>query len=907
MPGRGFSKSDILQVHWVYSKFNLVPCVTLFRILTDLLPESDSIPGKQPHVPETNSMPQSQTPEFDYFISYADDDRAWAEGVLTDALRAAHFKCITHADFEAGKPLLQAFEDAVVSSRKVILVLSPAYLADQSARFSDLLAQHYGIELTTWPVVPLIYKQVEDLPLRLRMLNPVDATREQDWEAVIKGLTGQISPPRREIPGAPYPGLRAFSKLDQALFFGRETEIQDMLRLLRAYPFLALIGSSGSGKSSLMYAGLLPALKESQAFGSGDWLMRELRPGADPLPALATVLAGDPLAPSETIPGLLRQHNAERLLVMVDQFEELFTVTNENALAFQNALLGLIKQDKVWVVITARADFYPSLMSSLLWSEIRTNRYELLPLTESALAEAIRKPAERVGVYIESALVERLVGDAREEPGVLPFVQETMILLWDKVVRRFLPLSAYEALVLPRSAYDKYEPEGTTGLDAAIAIHAKGVLGRLNPEQQDAARRIFLRLVSFGDGRPDTRRQQPRSALQLNYDPQLIDSTIAYLANEKARLLTISGQEGDPDPKIDISHEALITAPSAIRIWIEDGRVDELLRRNLQEAAAEWLNAKRDGSYLYESARLQQARDWSAHYHEDISPEIQSFLDASVQSDNRRKMQRRSFILLTGLFALFGLASAFYFARLEGLKQAARGPMVYFPKGLAVLGYGQTRVERELDAFYLEKYEVTNGQYELCVDAARCTPANRPYEEGKTEPGPNLPVTWVTAYQAATFCDWIGRRLPTVTEWERAARGVEGRTWPWREDSPIDPRPRVHIFLSDWLEAKALTGPVAVNDPAYELGVTPDGIWHVLGNVAEWTATFGSLSTCPDPYAEACQIWDGKSTEVQALTVVGLGWSDDLSSDQMDRVSEYYYASLVSDDQAIGFRCADSP
>ncbi len=852
-------------------------------------------------------MPRSQTIAFDFFISYANDDRAWAEGVLTDALRAAGFKCITHADFEAGKPLLQAFEDAVLSSSKVVIVISPAYMADQFAGFSDLMAQQYGTELNTWPVLPLIYKPVEDLPLRLRMLNPIDATRPQDWDAVIQGLTRPISPPPREIPAAPYPGLRAFSNLDHLPFFGRETETQDLLRLLRAHPFLALIGSSGSGKSSLVYAGLLPALKESRAFGPGDWLVRDLRPGMDPLGALRTALAGDPLRPLETVPALLgTESNPERLLLVVDQFEELFAVTKENAALFQNALLGLLKQEGVWVVITARADFYPSLMSSPLWPEIRENRYEVLPLGEAALAEAIRKPAEKVGVYVEAALVERLVGDAREEPGVLPFVQETMILLWDKVVRRFLPLSAYEALILPRSAYDKHEPHGTTGLDAAIAIHAKGVLSKLTVEQQDIARRVFLRLVNFGDGRPDTRRQQPRSALQLNYDPRLVDTTIAYLASDKSRLLTVTGQEGDADSKIDISHESLITAPSAIRTWIEEGRVDELLRRDLQEDAEEWLATKRDASYLYESARLQQAQDWSARYHEDIGPEIQSFLEASARSDKKRMLQRRSFLLLIGLFALFGLASAAYFVRLEALKQAARGPMVSFPQGPAVLGYGATRVKRTLAAFSLEKYEVTNRQYGLCVDAKRCTPPNMPYYEGSKDPGADLPVTWVTAYQAATFCDWIGRRLPTAAEWERAVRGTEGRTWPWGEESPLDPKPRVRIFLPEWPEAVPPDGPVTGNDPDFAGGATPDGIWHLLGNVAEWTSTFAIGTTCPDPYSAECRIWDGRSTQVQALEVAGLGWTDDLSSKQQARVSEYFPSSPVQPGPSTGFRCADS-
>jgi hypothetical protein len=852
-------------------------------------------------------MPRSQTIAFDFFISYANDDREWAEGVLTDALRSAGFKCITHADFEAGKPLLQAFEDAVISSGKVVIVISPAYLADQFAGFSDLLAQHYGTELGTWPVLPLIYKPVEDLHLRIRMLNPIDATRPQDWDTVIQGLTGPVAPQRREIPGAPYPGLRAFSSLDHLLFFGRDTEIQDVLRLLRVHPFLALIGSSGSGKSSLVYAGLIPALQESRLFGSGRWLVRHLRPGPDPLGALRMALTGDPLQPSETVPALLRtEPNLEHLLLVVDQFEELFTTTQENAALFQNALPGLIRQEGVRVVITVRADFYPSLMSSVLWPEIREHRYEVLPLGETALAEAIRKPAEKVGVYIEAALVERLVGDAQAEPGVLPFVQETMILLWDKVVRRFLPLSAYEGLILPRSAYDKHAPHGTTGLDAAIAIHARGVLSGLTAEQRDIARRVFLRLVSFGDGRPDTRRQQPRSALQLNYDPQLVDTTIAYLANDRARLLTITGQEGEAYSKIDISHEALITAPSPIRTWIEEGRVDELVRRDLQEDAGEWLATKRDASYLYESARLQQAQEWSARYHKDIGPEIQSFLEASAGSDKKRRLQRRSFLLLIGLLALFGLASAAYFMRLETLKQAARGPMFSFPAGQAVLGYGETRIERPLAAFSLEKYEVTNRQYNLCVEAKRCTPPNMPYYEDSKEPGPELPVTWVTAYQASTFCDWIGRRLPTAAEWERAVRGTEGRTWPWGEESPVDPKPRLWIFLPEWPAALPPEGPVTVADPDFAEGATPDGIWHLLGNVAEWTSTFATDTACPDPYSAECQIWDGRSTRVQALEVAGLGWTEDLSSEQQARVSEYFPASPVQPGPSTGFRCADS-
>jgi formylglycine-generating enzyme required for sulfatase activity len=481
-----------------------------------------------------------------------------------------------------------------------------------------------------------------------------------------------------------------------------------------------------------------------------------------------------------------------------------------------------------------------------------------------------------------------------------------MILLWDKIVRRFLPLSAYEALVLPRSAYDKGGHEETTGLEAAITLHADAVLSRLDENQQVIARRIFIRLVHFGEGRPDTRRQQPQSALQANDDPALFKSTLAYLADNKSRLLALTGAEAET-PKVDISHEALITAPSSIRAWIEEGRADELFRRDLKDDATKWQEAQGNTSFLYESTRLKQAETWAGRFHQEIDGKIQDFLKASDERDKRRRWQRRSFLVLLGLFALFGIGSAGYLIRQEMLKQAARGPMVSFTAGPALLGYGEKRTEVNVPAFRLDQFEVSNRQYELCVTADQCTPSNMPYDEGQEPPASDLPVTEVTAFQAATFCDWIGRRLPTAIEWERAVRGTNGRSWPWGEQSPIEPRPRVHILLSEAPETIGLEGPVAVDDPDFAGGVSLDGkVWNLLGNVREWTSSYASKATCPNPYREDCKIWDGRTVQVQALSIVGLGWADDLLSNEMERVSNFYYASPAIPDPETGFRCADS-
>ena len=247
------------------------------------------------------------------------------------------------------------------------------------------------------------------------------------------------------------------------------------------------------------------------------------------------------------------QPDTRRLLLVVDQFEELFTVAHTDAVAFQHALRHLAETPDAYVIVTARADFYPDLMVSPLWPEIQAHRVEVVPLDEEGLRQAIVRPAKAVGVFVEEALVERLVADAAGEPGVLPLVQETLVLLWERLERRFLPLRAYEALTLPRGTPGTSGGE-RTGLQVAMARRADAALAALTtPEQQAIARRIFLRLVQFGEGRADTRRQQTVAELSDGSDPALFEQTLNHLADR--RLLTTQRRrtdresEGGPGPR----------------------------------------------------------------------------------------------------------------------------------------------------------------------------------------------------------------------------------------------------------------------------------------------------------------------------------------------------------------------
>ena len=393
-------------------------------------------------------------------------------------------------------------------------------------------------------------------------------------------------------PDCPYPGMVPFTEKQADVFFGRDKEIADAIERLRQHPFLTVIGPSGSGKSSLVYAGVIPALRQSKRFGAGEWDVRILRPGAKPLTALAATLGI--IVETQNLASL----QTNRTLLFVDQFEETFTLAEAGqAQQFLDALNALISKPNLYILLTVRADFYPDLMACSLWQPIRANRLELTPLGDEELRAAILQPAAQVGVTIDGVLAERLVGDAAGESGALPLVQETLVLLWEKVERRHLALQAYSEMA-----------EGNrNGLQVAIDRRATTVYNNLPEDAQPIARRIFLRLVQFGEGRLDTRRQQTVDELRASGDdPALFDRTLARLTEN--RLLTTSGEEGS-GRRVDIAHETLIGGWALLRQWIGERRSAEQTRRRLEEKASEWIDSEKQGGLL-NAFDLQEAEAW---------------------------------------------------------------------------------------------------------------------------------------------------------------------------------------------------------------------------------------------------------------------------------------------------------
>jgi len=769
---------------------------------------------------------------YDIFVSYAKSDEAWVHGYLLDALQTSGIKHLTEEDFRPGVPKLSEYERAITQSRYTLLILTPAYTTDAFGEFVDFLANYHGRQQGNWPVLPLLLKAT-DLPLRLAHLVPVNAIDPTYWQVALDRIAGLLETaisPSGDTPQCPYPGMVPFTEKQADVFFGRDKEIADGVERLRQYPFLTVIGPSGSGKSSLVYAGVIPALRKSKRFGAGEWDVRILRPGTKPLTALADALSA---TPEQLASATFNQ----RTLLFIDQFEELFTLAEAaQAQGFLDALNVLIGKQNLYILLTVRADFYPDLMACSLWQPIRANRLELTPLGDEELRAAILQPAAQVGVTIDEVLAERLVGDAAGESGSLPLVQETLVLLWEKVERRHLALKAYTEMA-----------EGNrNGLQMAIDRRATVVYENLPDDAKPIARRIFLRLIQFGEGRADTRRQQTVDELRVSGDDQAIfDTTLDRLT--ESRLLTTSGEEGSTR-RVDIAHEALIGGWRMLREWAQDMRDREMVRRRLEATSRRFREAQ-GRSGLLDIGELREAEQlMSGPFAEalGVSEALRKLMESS--RDNLRKTRVREIgvpiLSVLALVLITMVALATYRGWLRGQAQKA-SPLVAMEVASVTFGSDDPDLNRlshpawssQLPAFQIEQFEVTNRLYCLCIRANHCTVESETTRSAIcAEEGAELPVTQITLAAAETYCQWLGRRLPLELEWEHAARGKENRIYPNGDNLPSS---------NDTNLASAGLRAVTMQP----VDVTKEGVYGMTGNVSVWTIS-PALAYSDEAYGE---------------------------------------------------------
>ncbi len=623
---------------------------------------------------------------FHVFLSHNSDDKPAVEELARRLKADGLDGWLDKWYLVPGQPWQQAIEQALADSGSVAVFVGPGGFGPwQNEEMRVALSKRVKDGDGKFRVIPVLLpggtrEELDRLPAFLLELTWVefresldDADAYHRLKSGILGLSPGLPPGQSVFEGkCPYRGLRAFQSEHAQFYFGREARIEWLLNELRPSKyrdntgtplvnrFIAIVGDSGSGKSSLARAGLVHALQQGKLEGSEDWPIIICRPGQNPLESLAVELCSHPkikssigdvgdliahMADDETRlhltirVALAGAPESRRVVLLIDQFEEVFTLNADNSTnsrssgffsdiekskgteayrdAFINNLIYAagITGGKAIVILTMRADFYGKCASYPRLAAVITEHQELVgPLTRTELREVIERPAQMVGLELQPGLTEMLLTEMESQPGALPLLQHCLRELWQRRDGHQLTIAAYNAI---------------GGLEGALEQQANAAFDAMSPTQQETCRRIFLRLTQPGEGTEDTKRR-----VHLN---QLGDSkAITPIINQLTEVRLITAEK---DSFVEVAHEALIRSWTKLRGWIESERESMRTQHRLTEAAAEWNTAGRDSGYLYQGARLAEAEEWSKIPESDLTREEREFLAASIEQRDREKRE----------------------------------------------------------------------------------------------------------------------------------------------------------------------------------------------------------------------------------------------------------------------------
>lgn len=442
------------------------------------------------------------------------------------------------------------------------------------------------------------------------------------WTTAAETLAADSPDRADDAPApAPYRGLLPFEPEDAAWFHGRDDLVRRLVDRVGRQPVVAVFGASGSGKSSLLRAGLIGATAGSEA-----WRVMLLTPGDRPLDALADVVAklsdrdvrltreelrDDPAAADVTIRAALPP--GARALLVVDQLEEIFTLCDdvEERERFVRTLVDVAvgPDRRTTVVLGVRADFLAHVTRLPRLLDALGDDGQLLvgPPSPAELRAMVVAPAERAGLIVDDDLVATVLAAAGTAPGALPLLSHALHETWRTRTGPRLTLAGYHA---------------AGGLATAIARTAERLHTELDGTERAALRRILLRLSALGDGTDDTRRPIARSELEGVADPAVVDRVLSRLADAR---LVVLGQD-----RVEMAHEALIRAWPRLHRWLGDDRADLRTHRRLTDAADTWQRLDRDPGALYRGAQLAAARAWADDHRHELNAVEAAFVDTSV-------------------------------------------------------------------------------------------------------------------------------------------------------------------------------------------------------------------------------------------------------------------------------------
>jgi WD40 repeat protein/uncharacterized caspase-like protein len=623
----------------------------------------------------------AQSPEGDAWLVLGDGVRIDRDWLRRSLRQARNTRQLIVLDCPRSEGLKDWIEELQMEGDRSQCIIAAAALAHDPDQFTQALLEtlqaadvQMGLPVAAW---------ISQLQLQLAGTSLAQATADVmplSWlsgtQGVIEVVPSQVgiqASQRTEtfdLGVCPYMGLRAFGVEQSQYFYGRQMLTEQLMDRLRHSSALAVVGASGSGKSSVLQAGLQAQLYHGKQIpGSEHWWIQVIRPGATPLKSLAQWLVNpgterERAYDAMQIEGLLyqgsdglvqwlRSRPEPTVVLMIDQFEELFTLAPESERQpFIDLLFESLQYagDRFKLILSVRADFLPSCLEYAALADLLQTNSVLVPprLTAEAYRETILKPAEQVGLQIEPGLVELLLQEVDQAAGELPLLEFVLEKLWENRRSGKLTLAAYQQL---------------GGLRGALERQAQAVYDALEEPSQACARWIFLALTQLGDGTEDTRRRVLKSDLVVaKYPAPLVQETLRALT--AAKLVVIRADDiapmgysrGDddsldlslpslpllpPDPTVEVVHESLIRHWSTLRWWLEENRSRLRLQRQLSEIATAWQQSGQQPDFLLTGGRLAEAEELYIKYTDELSETVQRFIEAAIEDRQQRQQQAK--------------------------------------------------------------------------------------------------------------------------------------------------------------------------------------------------------------------------------------------------------------------------